>query len=117
MPKEFNIDDYQYTEERITLSDWLQAYKPQPNEINHEARFSGLLYEHDGAEWEYVSSQFNQSQWTMCRADDGKLYVKNGLSVNGKVGYFVCMNMHNSHATVIVTDIPEAALEHRICGI
>ena len=117
MPKEFNIDDYQYTEEHLTLSQWLQGYKPEPNEINHDARFSGLLYEHEGAEWEHVVSQYNNKQWTLYREDDGKVYIKNGLRVKGRIGYFLSKNAHNSHATIIVTDVPEAAVEHQVCGI
>ena len=31
MSKEFNIDDYQYVEEHIDFTQWLQAYQPQPN--------------------------------------------------------------------------------------
>ena len=54
MAKEFNIDDYQYIEESIDFSQWLQAYKPQPNEFDHEARLSGLLLEYEGELWVQV---------------------------------------------------------------
>lgn len=117
MPKEFNIDDYQYTEERIGFSQWLQAYKPQPNLLNHDAKFSGLLFEHHGEEWDFIVKQPNQLQWTLYRDDeDGKLYIRNGLRVKGRVGYFYGHQMHNSHATIIVDGVSEANLEHQVCG-
>jgi hypothetical protein len=114
MLKEFDLNNYQYTETVLTFSQWLQSYKPQPNEFNHEARFSGLLYEHKGLEWEHVIGHYNQQQWTLFQDEDGTLKIKNGLVVRGRVGYFLCSEMHNSHATFIVTNIPEGVLEHRI---
>lgn len=117
MSKEFNIDNYQYIEERITLSQWLQAYKPDPNVFDHEARFSGLLYEHEGEQWQHVMKQYGNQQWTLYREDDGELYIRNGLRVKGRIGYFITKNQHNAHATLIVTGISEDGVEHRICGI
>jgi hypothetical protein len=117
MSKEFNIDNYKYVETIISLSEWLQAYKPLPNEFNHEARFSGLLYEHEGQEWDHVVKQYNQNQWTLYRDEDGTLKIKNGLRVQGRIGYFLGKVMHNSHETIIVDGFNEGALEHRICGI
>lgn len=117
MAKEFDLNNYQYTETVLTLSEWLQSYKPQPNEFDHEARFSGLLYEHDGEQWEHVVGQHNQYQWTLFEDEDGTLKIKNGLVVRGRIGYFLCKVMHNSHATFLVKGFPSGAVEHRICGI
>lgn len=114
MSKEFNLNNYQYTETVITLKDWLQSYKPQPNEIKHDARFSGLLYEHEGEQWEHVVKQYNQLQWTLYKEDDGSLKIRNGLRVNGRIGYFLGAQMHNSHETIIVDGIPDGVLEHQI---
>lgn len=110
MPKEFNIDDYQYTEEVIPLSQWQEMYKPQPNKFNPEARFGGLLYEHDGEQWEHVVSQQNHYQWTLFQDEDKTLKIKNGLVVRGRIGYFLCEVTHNSHATFIVNEVQETML-------
>jgi len=114
--KEFNIDDYQYVEEHISLTEWLQGYKIQPNHLNHDADFSGLLYRHEGAEWDYVVRLPNQQQWTLVRGDDGELFIKNGLTVKGRLGYFIGSNLHNSHGTMIVDGITDAAYETKVCG-
>lgn len=114
MPKEFDLNNYQYVENVITFKEWLQSYKPQPNVIKHDAKFSGLLYEHEGEQWQHVVKQYNQLQWTLYRDTEGELKIRNGLRVDGRLGYFLGSQMHNSHETVIVTAIPEGVLEHQI---
>jgi hypothetical protein len=108
MSKEFNLDNYKYEEEHVTFSDWLQGYRPQANHLNSAAAFDGLLYVHEGAEWDYVVGQYNQKQWTLYRDSDGVLKIRNGLRVDGRLGYFICSNMHNSHGTIIVGGLPES---------
>lgn len=116
MPREFNIDDYQYMETLIPQEVWLQSYKIQGNHLLPTARFGGLLYEHDGAQWEHVVSQYGNLIWTLYREDDGQLYVRNGLRVKGRIGYFIGRAAHNAHETTIVTGVTDSALEHQACG-
>lgn len=114
MSKEFNLDNYKYVEEHISFSDWLQAYKPQPNHLNPQARLSGLLYEHDGAEWEYIVQLPVQQFWTAYEGSDGQLMIRNGYQVPGRLGYVVTHSMHNAHGTVMVDGLTPEMLEHRL---
>ena len=114
MPKEFNIDDYQYTEEHIDFSRWLQSYKPRPNEFIDNARLSGLLLEHEGDQWTEVMKTSAANIWTVFHDDQGKLLMRNGYQVRGRIGYVLCDQMHNAHGTIIVDGLSEGMLEHRI---
>lgn len=114
MAKEFNIDDYQYTEEYIDFSQWLQAYQPQPNEFREEARLSGLLLEHEGEEWQHVMKTSAANIWTVFHDDSGKLLMRNGYQVRGRIGYVLCNRMHNAHGTIFVEGLSEDMLGHRI---
>jgi hypothetical protein len=107
MTKNFNLDDYQYVENVVTFNDWLRDYKPQPNTFNDEARFDGLLYEHDGlTQWEHVVSQPIHNVWTLFQDEAGTLKIKNGLVVRSRIGYFLSEVQHNPHQTFVVTDVP-----------
>ena len=114
MAKEFNIDDYQYVEEHIDFTQWLQAYQPQPNEFIHDARLSGLLLEHEGDQWEHVMKTSAAYIWTVFEDDQGKLLIRNGYQVRGRIGYVIGKNMHNAHGTIFVDDLSQELLEHRI---
>lgn len=114
MAKEFNIDDYQYTEEHIDFSQWLQAYQPQPNEFDHEARLSGLLLEHEGDQWVEVMKTSAANIWTVFHDDQGKLLMRNGYQVRGRIGYVLCRTRHNAHGTIFVDGLTQEMLEHRI---
>jgi hypothetical protein len=117
MPKEFNIDDYQYTEEHLGYSEWARGYLPKANHVNSAAKFGGLLFEHQGPEWDFIVRQPNQQQWTLIRDDEGQLLIRNGLAVKGRLGYFFTEHMHNSHATILVKPVPESELDRAACGI
>ncbi len=113
MPKEFNLDNYKYVEEHILFSQWLQSYKPQPNHLNPEARLSGLLYEHSGAEWDHIAQLPVQQFWTVYE-EDGVLKIRNGYQVRGRIGYVVTHSMHNAHGTVMVDGLTQDMLDHRL---
>lgn len=113
MSKEFNIDNYRYTEDVIQFSDWLHGYKPQPNHLNPRARLSGLLYEHQGAEWDHIQQLPVYEFWTVYR-EDGVLKIRNGYQVRGRIGYVVAKTGHNAHATILVNGLTEEMLEHRL---
>lgn len=114
MAKEFNLDDYKYTEELINFSQWLQAYQPQPNEFIENARLSGLLLEHEGEQWTHVMKTSAAYIWTVFETEDGQLRIRNGYQVRGRIGYVICKNMHNAHGTIFVTDLTRESLEHRL---
>lgn len=114
MSKEFNIDNYKYIENKLTFSEWLQGHKPQPNHLKEDARLSGLLFEHEGAEWDFIVKQPNYLQWTVYREDDGTICIRNGLRVKGRIGYCFGGRMHDSHQTFIVEGLSEELLQHRI---
>ena len=114
MPKEFNIDDYQYTEEHINFSQWLQAYQPQPNKFKDDARLSGLLLEHEGDQWTEVMKTPAHHIWTVFHDDQGKLLMRNGYQVRGRIGYVLCDRIHNAHGTIFVEGLSEDMLGHRL---
>lgn len=107
MSKEFDLSNYQYVETVLSVDEWLRNYKPQPNKFDDAARFSGLLYEHDGlTQWEHVVSQPIHNVWTLFQDEGGTLKVKNGLVVRGRVGYFLSEVQHDPHQTFVVASVP-----------
>lgn len=98
---EFNLDNYQYTEEHITLNQFLQ-YLPQQNKFNSAAAFNGTFYQHQGEEWQHIMQLPAANIWTMYVDDEGATKIRNGYQVRGRLGYFECRHMHNAHATIIV---------------
>jgi hypothetical protein len=107
MAKEFNLENYQYEEDHILFSEWLGAYQLRENHLNPNAKFNGLLFEHQGEEWDYIRWQPVQHQWTLVRDEDGRLIIRNGLAVKGRLGYFLGKVQHNAHRTIIVDYVPE----------
>lgn len=107
MSKVFNIDNYKYVEEHLLYSQWLERYKPQQNHLKPHAKFGGALFEHEGEQWEYIRAIPVQSLWTLFRDEDGRLLIRNGLTVRGRLGYFLCEVGHNAHGTIIVDYAPE----------
>jgi len=105
--KEFNIDNYKYVEEHLLYSEWLARYRPQQNLLIPHAKFTGCLFEHEGPQWEYIRALPVQSLWTLFREEDGRLLIRNGLTVRGRLGYFVGGVGHNAHGTIIVDYVPE----------
>lgn len=114
MPKEFDINNYQYTEEHIDFSQWLQAYQPQPNAFMEDARLSGLLLEHEGDQWVEVMKTSAAYIWTVFHDDQGNLLMRNGYQVRGRIGYVLGARMHNAHSTIFVEGLTQGMLEHRI---
>lgn len=105
MPREFKIDDYQYTEEHITFDQWVNGYKPNKNHLDPDATFNGTLYKHAGAEWDHIVQLHIQEIWSLYE-EDGILKIKNGYQVPGRLGYFHCPVYHNPQQTIIVDNVP-----------
>ena len=101
MSKEFNLENYQYTEEHITFNQFLN-YGPRKNHLDPAASFNGTLYRHEGEQWQHIQQVPSANLWTLYTAEDGSFKIRNGYQVNGRLGYFHCDNMHNAHGTIIV---------------
>jgi len=113
MSKEFNIDDYQYVEEHMPLHQWHQ-HQPKLNNFIKNARFNGLLLEHEGDQWVEVMKTPVHYIWTVFEDDDGNIFMRNGYQVRGRIGYVISEQMHNAHATIFVDGITRDLLETRI---
>ena len=113
MLKEFNLNNYVYSEDHIDFSQWMQAYQPLPNEFRHGARLSGLLLEHEGDEWTHVMKSSAAYIWTVFE-EDGVLKLRNGYQVRGRIGYVLTAKMHNAHGTILVNGLLPQMLEHVI---
>lgn len=98
---EFDLNNYQYTEEHITFDEFLQ-YEPRTNHIDPTAAFNGTLYQHEGPQWQHIFQLPAHNIWTLYTDEDGALKIRNGYRVAGMLGYFHCDRMHNAHGTIIV---------------
>ena len=105
MPREFNLDDYQYVEEHISFNQWLTGYRPNKNHLNPDATFDGMLYQHAGPEWGHIIQLTVHQVWTLYE-EDRTLKIRNGYQVPGRLGYFHCPNFHNPQQTIIVDNVP-----------
>lgn len=101
MTKEFNIDNYQYTEEHISFEQFL-SYQPRKNHLDAAAAFNGTLYQHDGDQWQHIMQLPAAVIWTLYTDESGALKIRNGYQVRGRLGYFHCDLQHNAHGTIIV---------------
>lgn len=113
MPKEFNLANYTYTEDHIDFSQWLQGYKPLPNEFDDAARFSGLLYGTEGEEWIHVMGTPSSYVWTVFE-EDGEVKMRNAYQVKGRIGHVLTKHMHNAHITIMVDGLSRKMLDHVI---
>ena len=104
MPKEFNLDNYQYTEEHITFDQFL-SYAPRKNHLDPAASFDGTLFRHEGEQWQHIMQLPAASIWTLFTDEHGSFKIRNGYQVAGHLGYFHCDRMHNAHATIIVDGV------------
>ena len=105
MLREFNLDDYQYTEEHITFDEWVERYRPNKNHLDPAATFNGMLYQHDGEEWAHIVQLRVHEIWTLY-TDGDELKIRNGYQVPARLGYFHCPNFHNPQQTIIVDNVP-----------
>jgi hypothetical protein len=110
MTKEFDLNNYQYTEDHITFDQFL-GYRPIKNPFADDgSSFNGTLFLHQDEEWQHIVSLSAASLWTLYE-EEGVIKIRNGYQVNGRLGYFHCEQMHNAHGTIVVTSgIPTAGL-------
>jgi hypothetical protein len=110
MNKEFNIDNYQYTEERITFEQWLSSYVPKKNSYTLDARLGGYMLEHEGDQWIEVMKTSAANIWTVFE-QDGLLRIRNGYQVRGRIGYVICDRRHNAHGTIFVEGLTQEHID------
>lgn len=109
MLKEFNIDDYKYEEKDMPWEVWKSSFLPTKNIFNPTGPLEGMLFIHEGVDWNYVVGQYVQKLWTLIE-EDGKFYLTNGLYVKGRVGYTICERMHNPRE-IFKVRIPDSLIE------
>lgn len=104
MSKEFNLANYQYTEEHITFDEFLK-YGPRKNTFDPAASFDGTLFRHEGKQWDHIVQLPSSNIWTLFTDEHGAFKIRNGYQVNGRLGYFHTDHMHNAHGTIIVDGV------------
>ena len=89
--QEFDLNNYRYEVLEQSYTDWLRSYLPTKNEIIADAKLDGILFEHEGEQWEFIKTQSAQQLWSLIRQEDGRLVLRNGYAgVRGLQGYVFC---------------------------
>jgi hypothetical protein len=73
----------------MEFEDFVETYKPIPNNIDTNASFDGLMFETYGAEVEFVKKADPAHIWTYGDGDDGGSYIWNGWHFINRIGYFI----------------------------
>jgi hypothetical protein len=90
-----DLSKFVYELKTMDWNTWKNAFLPQPNSFNSAAKIDGKFFEHEGQQWEFISSQHAQQLWTMVEEEDGTLVLRNGVYVKRRRGYFFCERWHN----------------------
>lgn len=91
----FNINDYKYELQERSFEWWQQSFLPQKNPLSPRGKFNATMFEHAGAQWNYIIGKHAQQLWTLLEEEDGTLVIRNGIYVKGRKGYFFCERWHN----------------------
>lgn len=89
-----DLSKYVYEVKFMPWNTWKEAFLPQLNEFNTDAKFGGRFFEHQGSEWDFIVAQHAQQLWTLVE-EDGSFVLRNGVYVKGRRGYFFCERWHN----------------------
>ena len=73
----------------MDFDEWVDTYKPIPNNIDTNASFDGLMFETYGDEVAFVKKADPAHIWTYGDGDDGGSYIWNGWSFVNRIGYFI----------------------------
>ena len=73
----------------MDYDEWVANYKPIPNTIDTDASFDGLMFETDGAEYDFVQKAHPNHIWTYGDGDDGGTYIWSEWSFVNRIGYFI----------------------------
>ena len=80
------------SQSKITEEQFLERYRPLPNELNDNASFDfgdgGCLYETYGAELEHINLQSKSFVWTIIEGEDS-LVIVNGVYRVNRLGYLI----------------------------
>jgi hypothetical protein len=73
----------------MDYDEWVDTYKPIPNNIDKNASFDGMMFETYGHEVEFVKKAHPNHSWMYGQGDDGGTYVWNGWGFVNRLGYFI----------------------------
>jgi hypothetical protein len=73
----------------LDYDEWVDTYKPIPNNIDTNASFDGMMFETYGDEVAFVKKADPAHIWTYGDGDDGGSYVWSGWSFVNRIGYFI----------------------------
>ena len=77
---------------KITEEQFLERYRPIPNELNNNASFDfgdgGCLYETCGAELEHIKLQSKSFVWTIIEGEES-LMIVSGIYLVNRLGYLI----------------------------
>ena len=73
----------------LDYDEWVETYKPIPNNIDTNASFDGMMFETYGAEVEFVKKADPAHIWMYGDGDDGGSYIWSGWGFVNRIGYFI----------------------------
>jgi hypothetical protein len=73
----------------MDFDEWVDTYKPIPNNIVEDSSFDGTMFETYGAEYEFVKKADPAYIWMYGDGDDGGTYIWNGWHIVNRIGYFI----------------------------
>ena len=73
----------------MDYDEWVETYKPIPNNTDTNASFNGMMFETYGHEVDFVKKADPNHIWTYGDGDDGGSYIWNGWSFINRLGYFI----------------------------
>ena len=73
----------------MDFDEWVDAYKPIPNNIVEDSSFDGAMFETYGAEVAFVKKADPANIWMYGDGDDGGTYIWNGWHIVNRIGYFI----------------------------
>lgn len=78
---------------------WQREFQPLPNKLAENSQgFDGLMFERQGAEWNFVAAQAPERVWTVLDTtgtgfinNGRRVYLAPGLHYVNRIGFFVCV--------------------------
>ena len=73
----------------MDFDEWVDTYKPIPNNIVEDSSFDGTMFETYGDEVAFVKKADPSYIWMYGDGDDGGTYIWNGWHIVNRIGYFI----------------------------
>ena len=73
----------------MDFDEWVDTYKPIPNNIIEDSSFDGTMFETYGDEVAFVKKADPAYIWMYGDGDDGGTYIWNGWHIVNRIGYFI----------------------------